>query len=84
MIVSLSDETSGDLADANLHLPYKSETNVPRTPPAKALEQEGLGMYLTTVGGGLVALAAGPYVAPTATAPLRTGDRVGWTAQQLW
>jgi hypothetical protein len=29
-------------------------------------------------------LAAGPYVAPTATAPLRTGDRVGWTAQQLW
>jgi hypothetical protein len=27
MIASLSDEASGDLADANLHSPYKSETN---------------------------------------------------------
>jgi len=55
MIVSLSDEASGDLADANLHSPYKSETNAPRTPSAKGLEQEGLGIYLTIVSGGLVA-----------------------------
>src|SRR5829696_8309215 len=41
MIVSLSDEGSGDFADANFRPPYKPKTKAPRTPSREG--RQGLG-----------------------------------------
>jgi hypothetical protein len=74
MIVSLSDEASGDFADANVRPPYKPETKAPMTSSCVGCRAKRFGMHLTIVGGGVGptwAWLRGPGLLPvTAGVPL--------------